>query len=79
MLAAIGEFERDLINERAAEGIARAKANGVKFGPKRKLSDGELAALKCDLLQEGANKTEIARCYGISRATLYRNLPGNSE
>ena len=33
MLAAIGEFERDLINERAAEGIARAKANGVIFGP----------------------------------------------
>ena len=26
MLAAIGEFERDLIKERAAEGIARAKA-----------------------------------------------------
>lgn len=31
MLAAIGEFERDLIKERAAEGIARAKAAGVKF------------------------------------------------
>ena len=31
MLAAIGEFERDLIRERSAEGIARAKANGVKF------------------------------------------------
>ena len=31
MLAAIGEFERerDLIKERAAEGIARAKAAGV--------------------------------------------------
>ena len=26
MLAAIGEFERDLIKERAADGIARAKA-----------------------------------------------------
>ena len=34
MLGAIGEFERDLINERTTEGIARAKANGVKFGPK---------------------------------------------
>lgn len=32
MLGAIGEFERDLIRERAADGIARAKAAGVKFG-----------------------------------------------
>lgn len=71
MLAAIGEFERDLINERAAEGIARAKANGVKFGPKCKLSEGEIYALKHDLRQEGANKTALARRYGISRATLY--------
>jgi DNA invertase Pin-like site-specific DNA recombinase len=29
MLTAIGEFERALIKERAAEGIARAKAAGV--------------------------------------------------
>ncbi len=74
MLAAIGEFERDLINERAAEGIKRAKANGVRFGPKRKLSDGELDTLKEGLLQEGVNKTDLARRYGISRATLYRCL-----
>ena len=76
MLAAIGEFERDLINERAAEGIKRAKANGVKFGPKRKLSDGELEALRMDLLQGGANKTELARRYGISRSTIYRFRKG---
>lgn len=31
VLAAIGEFERDLIRERSAEGVARAKAHGVKF------------------------------------------------
>lgn len=79
MLAAIGEFERDLINERASEGIARAKANGVKFGPKRKLSDKELAALKRDILQGGVNKTELARRYGISRATIYRNMPVNEK
>lgn len=31
MLAAIGEFERELIKERSADGMARARANGVKF------------------------------------------------
>ena len=46
VLAAIGEFERDLIRDRAAEGIARAKANGVKFGVRRKLSDEQIAELR---------------------------------
>jgi DNA invertase Pin-like site-specific DNA recombinase len=39
MLAAIAEFERELIRERTGEGRKRAQAAGVKFGRKRKLSD----------------------------------------
>lgn len=39
LLAAIAEFERELIRERTGEGRKRAMANGVKFGRKRKLSD----------------------------------------
>ena len=69
MLAAIGEFERDLINERAAEGIKRAKANGVKFGPKRKLSDEQILDLKEELKKPGTNKTGLAKKYGISCTT----------
>jgi len=39
MLAAIAEFERELIRERTGEGRRRAMAAGVKFGRKPKLSD----------------------------------------
>ena len=39
LLAAIAEFERELIRERTGEGRRRAMANGVKFGRKPKLSD----------------------------------------
>ena len=39
MLAAIAEFERELIRERTGEGRKRAQAAGVKFGRKPKLSD----------------------------------------
>lgn len=72
MLAAIGEFERDLIKERAADGIARAKANGVKFGARRKLSDTELEEVRMWLQSPQINRTDLARKYRISRSTLYR-------
>src|SRR6201993_4316526 len=39
LLAAIADFERDLIRERPGEGRKRAMAAGIKFGRKRKLSD----------------------------------------
>src|SRR6185503_2922393 len=41
MLAAIAEFERELIRERTGEGRKRAKANGVRFGRRSQ------AAQKC--------------------------------
>src|ERR1700675_1560088 len=38
LLAAIAEFERELIRERTGEGRKRAMANGIKFGRKPKLT-----------------------------------------
>lgn len=72
MLAAIGEFERDLIKERAADGIARAKAKGVKFGAKSKLSAEQIAALRNAFANPETDRKKLARDYGIGRATLYR-------
>src|SRR6266478_3093979 len=43
MLAAIADFERDLIRERTGEGRKRALAKGVKFGRKRELSEYQRA------------------------------------
>ena len=63
MLAAIGEFERDLIKERAADGIARAKANGVKFGAKRKLSDEQIAELREAFKSPNSNRPRS--CHSI--------------
>jgi len=72
MLAAIGEFERDLIKERSAEGIARAKANGVKFGTKPKLGDSEIQQLRDGFARHDVDRRQLAERYGISRTTLYR-------
>jgi DNA invertase Pin-like site-specific DNA recombinase len=71
MLAAFGEFERDLIRERQREGIAIAKAKGVYKGRKKALT-AEQAAELVECARSGMPKAELARSYGISRETLYQ-------
>lgn len=73
MLAAFAEFERALIRERQAEGIRIAKAEGKYRGRAKKLSDEQLSAAQ-ELIAGGIPKAEVARRYGIDRATLYRAL-----
>jgi DNA invertase Pin-like site-specific DNA recombinase len=73
MLAAFGQFERELINERRREGVAAARARGRKFGAPVKLTP-ELCAKIDALLASGASKRTTARAVGIGEATLYRYL-----
>lgn len=75
ILAAVGEMERSLINERTAEGREKAMAEGVKFGRKEALSEGQVQQLREDAKTFTGSKTELGRKYGISRATVYRLLP----
>ena len=64
MLAAIAEFERELIRERTGAGRERAMAEGVKFGRKRKLSDYQRAeAVK--RRAAGETLAAIAKSYGV--------------
>jgi DNA invertase Pin-like site-specific DNA recombinase len=71
LLAAIADFERDLIRERTGEGRRRAMAAGVKFGRKRKLSEYQRAeAIK----RRGAGETlaSIAKSYGVDLSMISR-------
>ena len=76
ILSAIGEFERELINERVKDGISKAKDKGVKFGRKAKLTPEQLEQFRREFENppEGMTKTDIARKYGLSRASGYRLL-----
>lgn len=71
LLAAIAEFERELIIERTGAGRARALARGVKFGPKPALDafQSDRAKLRRDA---GEPVTLIARDYGVHPSTIYR-------
>lgn len=73
MLGAIAEFERDIINERTAEGRERAKAQGKHLGRKGKDEKDVLKALK--LYQEreanGLSVNDIVKMTGVPRSTIY--------
>ena len=73
LLGAVAEFERSLIRERQAEGIARAKARGVYKGRPTALDESQAQKLN-DLAAVGVPKSKIAEQLGISRATVYRYL-----
>jgi DNA invertase Pin-like site-specific DNA recombinase len=71
ILAAIAEFERELIQGRVSEGRKRAAAAGVKFGPKFKL-DGFQRREALARLDAGETLSAVARTYGVDPATICR-------
>lgn len=74
VLGAVAQFERELINERAREGIIKARERGVKFGRARKVDAALAATIRDESQTWNGSKAEFASRYGLSRATLYRIL-----
>jgi DNA invertase Pin-like site-specific DNA recombinase len=71
LLAAIAEFERDLIRERTGEGRKRAQAAGVRFGRKPKLSEFQRKeALK--RRAKGETLATIAKSYAVDISMISR-------
>lgn len=69
MLGAVSAFNLSMINERRAEGQAKARAEGKHMGRTAKLSPDQTAAIRQRAATE--SKTALAAEYGVSRATLY--------
>lgn len=73
VMGAFAEFERALIRERQAEGIAKAKQRGAYKGRKKSLAENQIHAL-IDRAASGEAKTSLAKEFGISRETVYTYL-----
>lgn len=73
VMGAFAEFERSLIRERQAEGIAVAKANGVYKGRKPALTADQVQQAR-EQVSQGVPKAVIARELRVSRQTLYSAL-----
>ena len=76
VLGAIAQFERTMMLERQAVGIAKAKADGKYTG--RAPTARRKAAQVLELANAGARKADIARELKIGVASVYRIL-GSAE
>lgn len=69
VLAAVAEFERDLLVERTQAGLERAKAAGQQLGRPAAVSKEAVKALKL----EGKSQSQAAKELGVSLSTVKRN------
>jgi putative DNA-invertase from lambdoid prophage Rac len=71
VIAAVAEFERDLLIERTQAGISRAKAAGKQFGRPPALNAEDRADV-VKRLAAGSNVSELAREFKTTRQTIMR-------
>ena len=71
VIAAVAEFERDLLIERTQAGLAFAKASGKAIGRPQSLDEGQVAMLR-QKLSEGHSVASLARDFKTSRQTVMR-------
>jgi len=70
ILAGVATWEREIMKERQAEGIAKAQAEGKYKGRPVSLNNAEIKRLTAS----GAGPAKIARDLNIARSSVYRVL-----
>jgi len=74
VFGAIAQFERALIRERTAAGLAEARRRGRKGGRPPAFKAGDVTAARA-LMKEGKlSVRDVAKRMGVSVATLYRHV-----
>ena len=71
VIAAVAEFERDLLIERTQAGLERARQAGKRFGRPLSLSEADQAEVKTRLAA-GESVSALARTFKTSRQTIMR-------
>ena len=73
MMAGLASLEKDLIAERRAAGIKRAKSEGVHCGRPRKATSEQVT----QMIHDGMSPREIMSQLQISKASFYRLKQGS--
>ncbi|MGP4018865.1 recombinase family protein [Saccharopolyspora sp. 5N708] len=73
--AALAEFIRELIVDGTREGLAAARANGVRLGRPPVMTSEKIRHARALLTEPDNTVTSIARLLGVSRSTIYKYVP----
>lgn len=74
ILSFVAQHERENIRRRQAQGIAAAKAKGIRFGrPEIRVPD-DFAELVCKWERKEVTMEDVLKECGMSNATFYRRL-----
>jgi putative DNA-invertase from lambdoid prophage Rac len=71
VIAAVSEFERDLLIERTQAGLQRAKAEGKTLGRRPSLTQAQQLTIRRQR-EQGVSLGILAKQYGVSRAAIQR-------
>lgn len=74
VLSFVAENERDTIRSNQAEGIAVAKAAGVRFGRPRRMEAQEFKSKYIEMKRAGLKNKKIQETMELPRSTFYRYL-----
>jgi len=78
ILAALAEFEREMIRDRTKAGIAAAKNRGVQLGRPQKLHPDEIKLAE-KLIADGLLRKDVAERLEVSPLTLRRALAARNR
>lgn len=70
ILSSVAEFERELIRERQADGIAKAKKQGKHLGRPKVTDSMKKKVIK--MLGKGETKPSISKATGLGVSTIYK-------
>lgn len=73
LLATLAEFEREVIHERIAAGVAAARKRGTLIGRRRALNLAQIEQAH-EWIGEGKSLKEIGSLLGCSHMSVYRAL-----
>lgn len=71
VIAAVAEFERDLLIERTQAGLSRAKAEGKRLGRRPALNAQDQDAIR-HRRNDGVSLGALAKEFGVSRSAIQR-------
>jgi len=71
VIAAVAEFEKDLLVERTQAGLRRAVEQGKKLGRRHALPENVRAEIRAERLT-GVSLGTLAKRHGVSRSAIQR-------